>query len=381
MLSNATQQLIEVARDRASSPRDFQNACSEFYSHVGTAEAAEVRAAIIAVAGSFSMEDPRRVAILALICGALAEDGQSTDLFAKPLLDRFSKVLELAVGLVNEIEPKLPEAEVETDEEADDDDDDIDDDDSDEEDSEEMDPTDIRSQMFEEERGALGAQWETEKIAWDSLEQFWPPVILVLSLDPELRREYKYLMRNADRIAEFHVAGYWVKTLLTVLHDEPIVVIEPGTKTGILARMSGVVDNFQLHMILMDVFPHSGLLPRRRISKEIADVAKGIGPQNLDKTVTGAWNLYDWRAITSDLKLPKESQLDGMEYWIWNEGTPSDIPVMNGRRVILLGPAAYQRQWGAGRTFERLPAEIVIERSLNRNEVKEWLTQMKTANQ
>jgi hypothetical protein len=142
--------------------------------------------------------------------------------------------------------------------------------------------------------------------------------------------------------------------------------------------MSGVVDNFQLHMILMDIFPHAGLLKRKRITKEVADLAKGIGPQNLEATVTGAWNLYDWRAVQAKLQLPEESQFDGVAYWIWNEGTPADIPTLNGRRVILLGPPTYKRQWGAVRTFERLPAEIVIERALNRNEVKEWLEQMKS---
>lgn len=385
MLSNATRQLIHVASDNSTSAEEFQDATANFFSHVGAASSEEVGAAIAELATSFGMEDPRRVAILGLICGALAEDGHNTSLFAKPLLDRFTSVLHQAVHIVEEIEPKLPPiAEGDDDEEAGDDDRDIpdeniDDDFDDDEDSiDEDDGAALREKQFAQELRDLGDDWQAEKNAWSSLEQFWPPIILALSLDPSLRRQYAFLARESAQIAEFNIAGYWVRTLLSVLDDEPIVVIEPKTKTGILARMSGVVDNFQLHMLLMDVFPNASFFNRRRISKELAELARGIGPQSLEQTVTGAWNLYDWRAVQGNLQLPDATQLESVAYWIWNEGTPADIPTLNGRRVILLGPPTYQRQWGAVRTFERLPAEIVIERPLNRNEVKEWLEQMKS---
>lgn len=392
MLSTATNRLIEVARDSSSSPSEFQNASAEFFSSVGSASAEETSRAILELAHNFNIEDPRRVAILGLICGALAEEGSNTKLFAGPLLERFALVLQQSARLVEEIEPKLPP--VPDDEEDGDDDDygaeDLDGDEyaeADDDDDAGIDGTesddadeelDAREKCFQAERKALGSQWQAEKRAWDSLDQFWQPSVLVLSLDPSLRRQYAFLARDAHRIAEFHVAGYWIRTLLSVMDDEPIVVIEPSTKQGILARISGVVDNFQLHMILMDIFPHAGFMKRRRISKDIANLAKGNGPQSLDQTVTGAWNLYDYRAVQANLQLPDEGALNGMEYWIWNEGCPADIPELNGRRAILLGPPTYQRQWGAVRMFERLPAEIVIERALNRNEVKEWLEQMKS---
>ena len=116
MLFNATHRLIQVASDRSSSPSEFQIASADFFSHVGTSTAEEVRAAMVELAASFGIEDPRRAAILGLICGALAEDGQNTGLFAKPLLDRFASVLDQATGLVLEIEPKLPPAEDEEEE-------------------------------------------------------------------------------------------------------------------------------------------------------------------------------------------------------------------------------------------------------------------------
>jgi hypothetical protein len=90
--------------------------------------------------------------------------------------------------------------------------------------------------------------------------------------------------------------------MLSVLDAEPILVIEPATRQGITGRMSGVVDNFQLNMLLMDIFPRINSAPR--ISREAADIARGIGPQESDEVITGAWNLHDWRAIQAGYKLP-----------------------------------------------------------------------------
>lgn len=54
--------------------------------------------------------------------------------------------------------------------------------------------------------------------------------------------------------------------------------------------MSGIADNFQLHTLLMDAFPR-GRLRGRRIPARVAANARGEGPQALDDTVEGAWNL------------------------------------------------------------------------------------------
>ena len=58
---------------------------------------------------------------------------------------------------------------------------------------------------------------------------------------------------------------------LTVLDEEPYVAIEPATRTGIVGRMSGIVENFQLNTLLMDEFPRD----EPRVSKEAVAVARG----------------------------------------------------------------------------------------------------------
>jgi hypothetical protein len=157
------------------------------------------------------------------------------------------------------------------------------------------------------------------------------------------------------------------------------LAIEPQTTLGILGRISGVVDNFQLNVLLMDGFPKSGFLARRRVPQRVADVARGVGPQQTDDTVTGCWNLYTWKAIEPGFKLPDPKDYAASAHWIWNEGSPEDIPVFQGRRIILLGPASYPRSWQSLRMFDKLPAKLECERKLTKSESTDWLQRMVAA--
>src|SRR2546423_1566882 len=92
-------------------------------------------------------------------------------------------------------------------------------------------------------------------------------------------------------------AGFLALACGAVLDNESIVAIEPATMLGVLGRISGVVDNFQLNVLLMDGFPKSGFFARRRVPQRVADVARGVGPQQTNEMVTSVWNLYTWQAI------------------------------------------------------------------------------------
>ena len=371
MLESRTLELVRRSRDAAASMEDIQAAAEDFFQAVQEATHDDISEASEELARNLDISDPRRAAFLALVCGALAEAGVDPDRFAEPMLQRLSLVLEAATRVVEECEKEMPpffdEQELE--------DDDSSDEESFEEDEEEDEEIEDRFEIFERIRSQLGVSWDADCAAWESLDQFWPPAIVALSVSPRLRDKFHYLIDNASRIAEYHEAGHWLGALLVVLEDEPIVVIEPSTGKGILARISGVVDNFQLHVLLMDVFPVSGMLKRRRVSRAVAEVVRGQGPQQIEESIKGAWNLYEWRAVQDGLELPDSSDYC-VECWIWNEGTPEDIPVLGGRRVILLGPPSYDRQWEAQRIFERLPADVVVEKVLTKDEVQQWLQQM-----
>jgi hypothetical protein len=61
------------------------------------------------------------------------------------------------------------------------------------------------------------------------------------------------------------------------------------------------------------------------------------------------------------------------------EGSPADIPVFEGYRVVLLGPPSYERTWQSQRMFANLPANLEITGRLSPEQVHAWLQRMAQA--
>jgi hypothetical protein len=57
---------------------------------------------------------------------------------------------------------------------------------------------------------------------------------------------------------------------------------------------------------------------------------------------------------------------------IWNEGLPDDIPVVEGRRLLVLDEPMYQRGWNADRFFPLLPGTAELTRVLTADETRAW---------
>ncbi|MBD0693524.1 hypothetical protein, partial [Streptomyces sp. CBMA123] len=147
--------------------------------------------------------------------------------------------------------------------------------------------------------------------------------------------------------------------LALVLDDEPLLVLDRPTGTGYLLRMSGLSDTFQLHTLLADVLIGGGHLPGTPQDPEVVALARTESPEGRRLIATGAFNLV---------------APDGS--WLWNEGTPSDIPVLDGVRTLVLEPLPYERSWSAGRFIEELPGDLRLERVLDRAETAERLARM-----
>lgn len=159
-----------------------------------------------------------------------------------------------------------------------------------------------------------------------------------------------------------------------VLDREPILAIEPDTGLGFVGRMSGISSNFQLHVLLMDVFPQSDAQTGRRISQKTGDIVRGRIEDQRDETpLVGYWNLRAWTALRRADALPGDHPESSTSHWIWNEGTPGDIPLFDGYRVVTLGPASYARNFFAQRDFLALRADIEVERLLSADEVTGWV--------
>ncbi len=188
-------------------------------------------------------------------------------------------------------------------------------------------------------------------MAWQALPQYEMACVAMLnSKDVRLKAAGKQELRAvAARVEE--ASGETFKCLsyaVAVLDDEPLVALERATGAGFLSRMSGIGDNFQLHTLLAD----AGEAPSPKAVAQCRD-QPGTTP------TTGSFNLVG---------------ADGE--WIWNEGNPSDIPVVDGVRVAVVDPAPYRRSWDAGRFFPGMTGELVLERVLTEAEAGGLLAQV-----
>ncbi|MBE4739668.1 hypothetical protein [Streptomyces caniscabiei] len=170
-------------------------------------------------------------------------------------------------------------------------------------------------------------------------------------LDAAWRARVLRALRTVEE-ASGHAFTCLVYALL-VLDDEPLVVLHRPSGTGYAMRMSGIGDNFQLHTLLADVLVGGGHVPGRAPSAPEAAVCRDAPGQ---VPTTGAFNLV----------------APGGE-WVWNEGTPGDIPVVDGVRLLVLDPPPYERSWPAGRFLPGMAGDLLLERVLDADETRAWL--------
>jgi hypothetical protein len=332
--------LVELASDPNVDMKQIKSAGQAVFNALQTSSREQALEGLATLGRGILSPSDQVAAFIAMMCGALVEQGAPANLVADPLLERCGGALALATEFFETCITARPTKQ------------------------------ELEGENFDAAVALAAKGHPTEFAGWDMLDKLFPPVIAVLSSDQTYRTQAQSMRGQLDRLADYHNAARWIQKMLTVLHDEPYVAIEPSTRLGIVGKMSGLSENFQLNVLLMDVFPNSGV---RRVSAEAAAIARGKGPQQGVEILTGAWNLYTARALRSDGTLPDVRDSSTSDHWIWNEGNPTDIPAIDGFRAILLGPPSYSRTWKSQRDFANLPAEMTVERELTPHEIDQWL--------
>ncbi|MFF8770151.1 hypothetical protein [Kitasatospora sp. NPDC015120] len=151
--------------------------------------------------------------------------------------------------------------------------------------------------------------------------------------------------RYRERSEQHDLKG--LRYLAAALDDEPLLVLHRPSGTGYLFRMDGLTDNFQLHTLLAEALIGGGHLPGTRPDPEVVALSRTAWLDGRRFIATGAFNLV---------------APDGG--WIWNEGMPESIPVVDGVRTLVLDPQPYERSWAAGRFVEQVPGDLRLERVL-----------------
>ncbi|MFD7552394.1 hypothetical protein ACFV0R_05860 [Streptomyces sp. NPDC059578] len=318
---------------RARDPQASQEALSVLHQRFGPASDAEIAAAAVRLAALLPEVPAGPRASVALIVGACVERGADPVASAPALLTGLGGVLGAAARFPERWrgagggELPLPDA---------------------------GDPH----------GGVVARVGQEVAVAWWTLPQWETAALAVLNhrsvRDAVTQRPD--LLAAAGRIAG--AADGHLKCLiyaLLVLDDHPLVALHRTTRTGYLLRMTGIADNFQLHTLLAAELAGAGHVPGEVPTPEAVAVCRDVPGQ------VPTWGTFRLTAP------------DGGE--IWNEGTPSDIPEVDGVRLLVLDPPPYARSWPAGRFFAKMPGDLVLERVLDPTEAERWLDRVAAAPQ
>ncbi|MCE7006436.1 hypothetical protein LWC34_26935 [Kibdelosporangium philippinense] len=199
--------------------------------------------------------------------------------------------------------------------------------------------------------------------AWYAVGAWSAPAIAVLQ-----HAEARADLPNRDALTELvervgplrEDLGFLVE-LLAVLDNEQFVVLHRASGQGYELTVSGVSGNFQLQTLLAATL----------IASEGDGLIAGTPPDPVWVAAATDGDLRPAGGVSGQFNL-----VDHAGSWIWGEGRPADIPVLDGRRVVLLEPQPYPRTWSPGRLFERMRPTVQLDRILPSVEVAAWLTRL-----
>ena len=174
------------------------------------------------------------------------------------------------------------------------------------------------------------------------------------------------LRETAAAVAGRSQQAAWAADLASVLDDEQLLVLDPGTRRGYALTMRGIGDNTQLHILLADRLtgdPAAGLLPVRRPDPSWVAAATDADP------FLGAGN-----AAVRAFRL-----FDGHGRYLYPEGRPADIGLLDGVRLLVVHPPNRTYRMGSGRVFAAMRPTLTLDRQLSPTEVENWLARITPA--
>lgn len=385
-MQSAAMNFVQTLSDPASTPEQANERAQEMMTHLKATDPVELDGVVKTIAQALTFDNPVRGGLAAVCAGALVEGGASPAVLGIPLIERIPDILIAAARYYGELvelvgmQGEAPAGDISY--------------------GVTVDGNPVPNAIVDAARQELPKQAK----AFQALDTWCLPTIACLSLSVDLRRRAQDagLLPYTAALEGSPTAATWLHLMLRVLDNEPLLVLHPDSRQGFECKMSGISTNFQLHTLLADTLlkdeaapppsPKPGLFgklmgkpepvvskPRgwlrgTRPSAQVAAVVRGRGPQKIDETSTGVWNLYHWFALDEDGELPRN--IARRESWIWNEGCPADIEAFDGTRIILLGPPAIARAWGTTRDFDKLKASLDVLKVLTPAEVDDWVARL-----
>ncbi len=343
-------QIAEQVEDRSVTGGAFRLLLGQFVESIKGCLRKEADNAIEILAPTLASRNLSRASMVSVICGSMVDSGCDPSVVAQPMAIGLAKALKTALPIAQKLEAKLRPKLIALDDP-------------------DKDPQRIASAIHQ-----LSVRMPEAAAGFKALDRFFIPAISVYSKDIAGREvALPKIWDNASLIEPWHSGVHRLMKVLSVLEKEPLVMIDVAHRKGFVGHFGGVVTNSQMLILLMDTFAHQDVFYKPLVSHDLVQCAKGEGPCKVEDSVNGAWNVYSYQALSSIEKLPDPKDLKANKFWIWNEKTPADVPVVDGHRIILIGPPSFPRNWKFTRDFKHLKAGIVVDSDLSKSELKIWI--------
>ena len=223
---------------------------------------------------------------------------------------------------------------------------------------------------------------------WIALETWYRPAVAAWTRAPEVLREVsaRPSFRPAlTALGRTNATSHWLSQLIETVFDAPFVVVVPELGEAWSFRADGVVDLGQLTVLLSEALadPLARIGASGVAKRDVLDVMAGVGPQQGEGSYSSTYAFYPVEAIDA-AGLPQ----DGVHEWRAPGGTgthslpadflPGTIVERDGSRVLaMVGPKGpglrFARVIPAVRTFDALPAKISGVERVTADQAKRWL--------
>jgi hypothetical protein len=243
--------------------------------------------------------------------------------------------------------------------------------------------TELTQQSRQEIANQVGATFAPEEAALGNLFRFLsPPLLAVLLRGKAARKAARDLPGFVEDVREFRDFGKEPEALLTrvleVLDDEELLVLHPCTRQGFRVAIAGITHNFQLHTLLADALvgdPGRGLLPGQRPDPRVVSASRDQPWTDQTPIARACFHMQDWTSIQADGTVDASP----FAHLVWHEGKPADIPLFEGRRVVVLSPPTLNRTWKAPRDFVEMAGEVRLLETLPGEVVDDWVCRIAAA--
>lgn len=349
--------ILQQMEDREVTGAQFRMTLEKFVESMRGCMQKEADAALKQIAPAMASRNLSRASLVSRICGSMVESGCDSNLMARALTTGLAKALETALPLAAKLESKVaPKLEGLDDEEK---------------------ITRWKASAIRQ----LSVRLPEAAAGLKAVERFVTAAVIVYSQNLSAREHaLPLLWDNTSRLEPWNTLTEQLMKVLSVLENEWFVVIDIANSKGFTGQLGGVIDNSQLLILLMDAYAGQQVFAKPLVPHDVVQSAKGLGPCDVDQAVEGVWNVYTFEALSAILKLPDPKDLKANKYWIRNEKTPADIPVVHGHRVILLGPPSYPRTWKFKRQFKHLKAYVTVDSELSKTDMQIWLDRIVARN-